>query len=68
MVILGAIKEAGSTETVRPAETIRGNAWCGVTGELEFDHKGNRKISHIIWVVKNGQFVRYWDPLTGKYF
>ncbi len=31
MVILGAIKEAGPTETVRPAETIRGNARHGVT-------------------------------------
>jgi branched-chain amino acid transport system substrate-binding protein len=67
-VFLGAIKKCGSIETEKVAETIRNNVWKGVTGEIRFDEKGDRKIAHIIWVVKGGEFVRYWDPMTGKFF
>ena len=38
----------------------------GVTGEIKFDKNGDRKLAHIIWVVKDNKFVPYWDPLTGK--
>jgi len=67
-VLFGAIKKCGSAETTKVAETIRGNQWKGSTGGIEFDEKGDRKIAHIVWVVKKGQYVRYWDPMTGKYF
>jgi ABC-type branched-subunit amino acid transport system substrate-binding protein len=49
-------------------KALRGTTWKGmVTGDVKFDEKGDRKLAHIIWVVKNGKFVACWDPLTGKY-
>jgi branched-chain amino acid transport system substrate-binding protein len=68
MVILGAIKKAGTADTNKVVETIRNNTWRGVSGEIKFDYKGDRELAHIIWKVIDGKFVRYWDPLTGKYF
>ena len=68
MTILGGIKKAGTTDTAKVANAIRNNEWRGVSGKIKFDKKGDRKLAHILWIVKNGAFVRYWDPLTGKYF
>jgi branched-chain amino acid transport system substrate-binding protein len=68
MILLDAIKKGGTTDTDKLVETLRGNTWEGVTGEIKFDEKGDRKLAHVIWIVKDGQFVPYWDPLTGKPF
>jgi branched-chain amino acid transport system substrate-binding protein len=68
MILLEAIKKAGSTDTAKVVDTLRNNTWNGVTGEIKFDEKGDRKLAHIIWIVKDGKFVPYWDPLTEKYF
>lgn len=68
MILLEAIKKAGATDTDKVVGVLRGTAWNGVTGEIKFDEKGDRKLAHIIWIVKDGKFVPYWDPLTEKYF
>jgi len=68
MILLEAIKKAGTTDTDKVVDILRGTAWNGVTGEIKFDEKGDRKLAHIIWIVKDGKFVPYWDPLTEKYF
>lgn len=68
MILLEAIKKAGSTDTNKLVDTLRNTTWSGVTGEIKFDHKGDRKLAHAIWIVKDGKFVPYWDPLTEKYF
>ncbi len=68
MIMLSAIKKAGTTDTDKVAQTLRSTTWDGVSGKIEFDEKGDRKLAHIIWVVKDGKFVPYWDPMTGKYF
>ena len=67
MVLLKAFKKAGTTDTDKVVDVLRGNSWDGVTGNIKFDSKGDRKLAHIIWIVKDGKFVPYWDPLTGKY-
>jgi len=67
MVLLKAIKKAGTTDTAKVVDVLRGGSWDGVTGNIKFDSKGDRKLAHIIWIVKDGKFVPYWDPLTGKY-
>ncbi|MGD8562974.1 MAG: branched-chain amino acid ABC transporter substrate-binding protein [Desulfarculaceae bacterium] len=66
MMVLGAVAKAGTADADKLAPVIRGNKWSGVTGPIEFDAHGDRKIAHIVWIVKNNKFVRYWDPLTGK--
>ena len=68
MVILEAVKKAGTADADKLSDVIRTNKWDGTSGEIKFDEKGDRKIAHIVWLVKDGKFVRYWDPLTGQYF
>jgi branched-chain amino acid transport system substrate-binding protein len=68
MIFMGAVEKAGTTDTDKVVDALRGTSWDGVTGEITFDQKGDRKLAHVIWIVKDGEFVPYWDPLTEKYF
>ena len=66
MMALAAIEKAGTTKADPLQKTLRGNTWSGVSGDIKFDKHGDRKLAHIVWLVKNNEFVPYWDPLTGK--
>jgi len=66
MMALAAIDKAGTTKADTLQKTLRGNTWPGVTGDIKFDEHGDRKLAHIVWIVKDNQFVPYWDPMTGK--
>ncbi|UCF93408.1 MAG: branched-chain amino acid ABC transporter substrate-binding protein [Desulfobacterales bacterium] len=66
MMVLAAIKKCGTFDADTLEKTLRENTWQGVTGEIKFDDKGDRKLAHIVWIVKDNKFVSYWDPLTGK--
>ena len=66
MMALAAIEKAGTTKADQLQKVIRANTWPGVSGEIKFDAKGDRKLAHIIWIVKDNKFVPYWDPLTGE--
>ena len=66
MMALAAIEKAGTTKADPLQKTLRGNTWPGVSGDIKFDQHGDRKLAHIVWLVKDNEFVPYWDPLTGK--
>ena len=66
MMALAAIKKCGTTQADTLQTTIRENNWAGVTGNIKFDAHGDRKLAHIVWVVKDNKFVPHWDPLTGE--
>ena len=66
MMVLAAVEKAGTTKADTLQKTLRENTWPGVTGDIKFDEHGDRKLAHIVWNVKDNQFVPYWDPLTGK--
>ena len=66
MMALAAIEKAGTTNADPLQKTLRGNTWSGVSGDIKFDEHGDRKLAHIVWIVKDNQFVPFWDPLTGK--
>ena len=66
MMALAAVEKAGTPKADTLHKTIRGNAWPGMTGDIKFDEHGDRKLAHIVWVVKDNQFVPFWDPLSGK--
>lgn len=68
MIYMKAVKIAKTTKTAYVADILRNTTWSGVSGKIKFDEKGDRKLAHVIWIVKDGKFVPYWDPLTGKYF
>ena len=65
MLVLNATKDGGVKKL---AETIRATKSLGATGEIAFDEKGDRALAHAVWVVKDGAFVPYYDPLTDKHF
>ena len=66
MMALAAIEKAGTTKGDPLQKTLRMNTWFGISGDIKFDAHGDRKLAHIVWLVKDNQFVPYWDPLTGK--
>jgi branched-chain amino acid transport system substrate-binding protein len=66
MMALAAIEKAGMTDADALQKTIRGTTWSGVTGDIKFDEHGDRKLAHVVWIVKENRFVPFWDPLTGK--
>ncbi len=66
MMALAAIKKCGTTQADTLQTTIRDNTWSGITGDIKFDAHGDRKLAHIVWIVKGNKFVPYWDPLTGE--
>jgi branched-chain amino acid transport system substrate-binding protein len=66
MMALAAIEKAGTTKGDALQKTIRDATWPGVTGDIKFDAHGDRKLAHIVWIVKDNKFVPYWDPMTGK--
>jgi len=66
MMALAAVEKAGTTNADKLQKTIRGNTWTGVSGDISFDDHGDRKIAHIVWIVKDNAFVPFWDPLTGN--
>jgi len=66
MMALAAIDKGGTTKGDALQKTIRDTTWSGITGDIKFDAHGDRKLAHIVWVVKDNQFVPYWNPLTGK--
>ena len=61
MLVLNGIKSGGVDKL---AETIRASKSLGATGEIEFDEKGDRALAHAVWIVKDGAFVPYYNPLT----
>ncbi len=66
MMALAAIKKCGTTQADTLQTTIRDNNWAGITGNIKFDAHGDRKLAHIVWIVKDNKFVPYYDPLTGE--
>jgi branched-chain amino acid transport system substrate-binding protein len=66
MMALAAVEKAGTTKADTLQKTLRGNTWPGITGDIKFDEHGDRKLAHIVWVVKDNKFVPFWDPLSGK--
>ncbi|MCG6911772.1 MAG: branched-chain amino acid ABC transporter substrate-binding protein [Deltaproteobacteria bacterium] len=61
MLVLNGIKKGGVEKL---ADTIRATKSVGATGKIEFNEKGDRALAHAIWVIKDGAFVPYYDPLT----
>jgi len=61
MLVLNGIKKSGVKNL---AETIRATKSLGATGAIEFDEKGDRALAHAVWIVKDGAFVPYYNPLT----
>ena len=57
-ILLGAIRESGSTNPQKLAETIRSHSWDTTMGTVQFDAKGDlTKANFIIWTIRDGKLV-----------
>lgn len=56
-ILLSAIQKAGTTEAAKVAEALRSQSWKGLTGDAEFDGKGDlKKANYVIWTIREGAF------------
>lgn len=68
MSLLLAAKAAGSTSPDKVKAAMAKLDFEGASKKIKFDAKGDTGSDYIIYEVKGGQFVPYWDPATGKSF
>ena len=66
---LSAVKAAGgSTDPEKVKAAMMDMELRGASKEIKFKPNGDSGSSYIIFQVKDGDFINYWDPATGKKF
>ncbi len=68
IVLLTAIKNAKSTDPAKIKAEIMKMDFQGATKKIKFMENGDSGSDYVIWTVKDGKFVVYWNPATGKLF
>ncbi len=66
--LLSAIKAAKSTDPAKIKAELVKMDMDGASKKIKFQENGESGSNYIIRVVKDGKFVNYWDPQTGKKF
>ncbi len=62
-VLLKGIQVAGTTDGRKVSEVIHGLTHDGVTGQIQFDAKGDiPKIQYVVWLTRQGKFEEIWRP------
>ncbi len=65
-ILLTAISQVGTKEMrdgKKISEAIRHLKYDGALGHIEFDAKGDVKVSpYIVWITKGGKFEEFWKP------
>lgn len=67
-VLLSAVAKVGADDPDKLADAIRATKMQGASKFIKFDSKGDSGSNYVVLVVKNGKFVPYWNPVTGKKF
>jgi len=67
-VLLKAIKDAKSTDAAKLKAAIAKQDFQGASKRIKFMENGDSGSDYVIYVVKNGAFAPYWNPLTNKLF
>lgn len=56
-ILLQAMQKAGTTDAEKVAKALRSQSWKGLTGDAEFDAKGDlKKANYVIWTIREGAF------------
>jgi branched-chain amino acid transport system substrate-binding protein len=66
--LLQAIKKAGSTDPDKIKEQLSTIEFAGASKIIKFAPNGDSGSNYVIQVVKDGQFVNYWNPATGEFY
>jgi branched-chain amino acid transport system substrate-binding protein len=64
--LLSAIKAAKSTDPAKIKAELLKMDMDGASKKIKFQANGESGSNYVIRVVKDGKFVNYWDPQTGK--
>ncbi|NOY44588.1 MAG: branched-chain amino acid ABC transporter substrate-binding protein [Deltaproteobacteria bacterium] len=67
-VLLSAVAKVGADDPAKLAEAIRATRMQGASKFIQFDGKGDSGSTYKVMVVRDGKFVPYWDPDTGKLY
>lgn len=67
-ILFSAIAKVGGDDPDKLAEAIRAIKMQGASKYITFDAKGDSGSTYKVLIVKDGQFVPFWDPETGKDF
>lgn len=63
-----AVKAAGTVDPVKVREQILKLNFQGASKKMQFRENGDSGSDYIIYMVKGGKFVPYWNPLTAKMY
>jgi len=66
MAYLLAVKAAGTTDPASVREELLKLSFDGASKKVSYDEKGDSGSNYTVYQVKDGQFVPYWNSLTGQ--
>jgi branched-chain amino acid transport system substrate-binding protein len=67
-VFLSAVKKAGTLDPAKVKAAMMETDLRGASKEIKFRENGDSGSSYIVFKVKDGDFMNYYDPATGKKF
>lgn len=67
-VLLNAIKKAKSTDPDKIKAELMKTDLAGASKKIKFRANGDSGSNYIIYQVKGKEFIKFWDPETGKNF
>jgi len=66
--LLTAIKKAGSTDAKDIKAELMKLDYQGASKRVKFFENGDSSSNYIVQMVKDGEFVNYWNPATGELY
>ena len=68
MAYMKAVKAAGSTDPEKVKAELMKLDYNGASKHIKFKPNGDSGSNYIIRKVKDGKFINYWNPTTGKLY
>ncbi|MFP4316466.1 MAG: branched-chain amino acid ABC transporter substrate-binding protein [Desulfovibrionales bacterium] len=68
MAYFKAVKAAGTTDPAKVREALLNLDFDGASKRISYKENGDSGSNYIIFVVKDGEFTRFWNPETGQKF
>ncbi|RWU02228.1 branched-chain amino acid ABC transporter substrate-binding protein [Pseudodesulfovibrio sp. S3] len=63
---LMAVKAAGTTDPVKVREELMKLDFTGASKQVKYQENGDSGSNYTVYMIKDGQFVPYWNSLTGE--
>lgn len=66
MAYFKAVQKAGTTDPADVREALMELEFDGASKHIDYLENGDSGSNYVIFVVKDGEFKKFWDPMTGK--